>query len=430
MQVLSIQGGRRLCGVVDVAGSKNSALSLLSAVVMAEGVTILHNIPDIADVRIKASILEVFGAQIQWRENSLIIDCTDLHNADLDQDLATKIRTSFFLLGPLLARLGQASIPAPGGCKIGARPVDYHIKGLEALGASINYHAGVFHATAKRLKGTNIYLDYASPGATQHLMATAALAHGITTIHNAAMEPEVSSLADFINAMGGRIEGAGTSTITIIGVRSLDGVTYRVPSDRIQAGTYLVAGAITQGDVTARGILPETQTPVVNKLQEMGFDVEVGGDYVRVVSNSRPEPIKLRTMPFPGFPTDMQQPMCALMALGTGTSIVEETVYEGRIGHIQELNRMGASVTLSDRTSVIQGVPNLVGATVSASDLRAGAALVLAGLAASGETHIRNVNYIDRGYEKLEETLTSLGADICRSEVEEGYNFLRTENTI
>ncbi|CAN1532577.1 MurA UDP-N-acetylglucosamine enolpyruvyl transferase [Fimbriimonadaceae bacterium] len=430
MQVLSIQGGRRLCGVVDVAGSKNSALSLLSAVVMAEGVTILHNIPDIADVRIKASILEVFGAKIQWRENSLIIDCTDLQNADLDQDLATKIRTSFFLLGPLLARLGQASIPAPGGCKIGARPVDYHIKGLEALGASINYHAGVFHATAKRLKGTNIYLDYASPGATQHLMATAALAHGITTIHNAAMEPEVSSLADFINAMGGRIEGAGTSTITIIGVRSLDGVTYRVPSDRIQAGTYLVAGAITQGDVTARGILPETQTPVVNKLQEMGFDVEVGGDYVRVVSNSRPEPIKLRTMPFPGFPTDMQQPMCALMALGTGTSIVEETVYEGRIGHIQELNRMGASVTLSDRTSVIQGVPNLVGATVSASDLRAGAALVLAGLAASGETHIRNVNYIDRGYEKLEETLTSLGADICRSEVEEGYNFLRTENTI
>jgi UDP-N-acetylglucosamine 1-carboxyvinyltransferase len=397
---------------------------------MAEGVTVLHNIPDIADVRIKASILEVFGAKVQWRENSLIIDCTDLHNADLDQDLATKIRTSFFLLGPLLARLGQASIPAPGGCKIGARPVDYHIKGLEALGASINYHAGVFHATAKRLKGTNIYLDYASPGATQHLMATAALAHGITTIHNAAMEPEVSSLADFINAMGGRIEGAGTSTITVIGVRSLDGVTYRVPSDRIQAGTYLVAGAITQGDVTARGILPETQTPVVNKLQEMGFDVEVGGDYVRVVSNSRPEPIKLRTMPFPGFPTDMQQPMCALMALGTGTSIVEETVYEGRIGHIQELNRMGASVTLSDRTSVIQGVPQLVGATVSASDLRAGAALVLAGLAASGETHIRNVNYIDRGYEKLEETLTSLGADICRSEVEEGYNFLRTENTI
>ncbi len=397
---------------------------------MAEGVTVLHNIPDIADVRIKASILEVFGAKVQWRENSLIIDCTDLHNADLDQDLATKIRTSFFLLGPLLARLGQASIPAPGGCKIGARPVDYHIKGLEALGASINYHAGVFHATAKRLKGTNIYLDYASPGATQHLMATAALAHGITTIHNAAMEPEVSSLADFINAMGGRIEGAGTSTITVIGVRSLDGVTYRVPSDRIQAGTYLVAGAITQGDVTARGILPETQTPVVNKLQEMGFDVEVGGDYVRVVSNSRPEPIKLRTMPFPGFPTDMQQPMCALMALSTGTSIVEETVYEGRIGHIQELNRMGASVTLSDRTSVIQGVPQLVGATVSASDLRAGAALVLAGLAASGETHIRNVNYIDRGYEKLEETLTSLGADICRSEVEEGYNFLRTENTI
>jgi len=397
---------------------------------MAEGVTVLHNIPDIADVRVKASILEVFGAKVQWRENSLIIDCTDLHNADLDQDLATKIRTSFFLLGPLLARLGQASIPAPGGCKIGARPVDYHIKGLEALGASINYHAGVFHATAKRLKGTNIYLDYASPGATQHLMATAALAHGITTIHNAAMEPEVSSLADFINAMGGRIEGAGTSTITVIGVRSLDGVTYRVPSDRIQAGTYLVAGAITQGDVTARGILPETQTPVVNKLQEMGFDVEVGGDYVRVVSNSRPEPIKLRTMPFPGFPTDMQQPMCALMALSTGTSIVEETVYEGRIGHIQELNRMGASVTLSDRTSVIQGVPQLVGATVSASDLRAGAALVLAGLAASGETHIRNVNYIDRGYEKLEETLTSLGADICRSEVEEGYNFLRTENTI
>jgi UDP-N-acetylglucosamine 1-carboxyvinyltransferase len=430
MQVLSIDGGRRLVGDIDVAGSKNSSLSLLSAVVMAEGTTVLQNVPDIKDVDIKTALLKEFGADIQWREGSLIIDCTNIRYAEVDQDLATQIRTSFFLLGPLLARLGKAAIPAPGGCKIGARPVDYHIKGLEAFGARIEQQNGFYIASADKLNGTHIYLDYASPGATQHLMATAALVPGVTSIHNAAMEPEVVALADFLNQMGARIEGAGTATISIIGVRRLQGTTFRVPSDRIQAGTYLVAGAITGGDVTARNILPETQTPVVNKLSEMGCDVEVGPDYVRVQGAPALNPIKIKTMPFPGFPTDMQQPMCALMSLASGTSIVEETVYEGRIGHIQELNRMGACITLSDRTSVIQGVPKLTGATVSASDLRAGAALVLAGLAAEGRTHIRNVNYIDRGYEKLEETLTNLGASIWRDEMEEGYHFLRTENTI
>ncbi|MDX2064757.1 MAG: UDP-N-acetylglucosamine 1-carboxyvinyltransferase [Fimbriimonadaceae bacterium] len=430
MQVLQIQGGQRLVGSVDVSGSKNSALSLLSAVVLANGVTVLQNIPDIADVRTKAKILETFGATITWREGSLIVESSHLRPAEVDLDLASQIRTSFFLLGPLVARLGEAVMPAPGGCRIGARPVDYHIRGLEQLGAEIDFSNGIYSVRANRLEGTTIYLDYASPGATQHLMAAAALANGNTTIHNAAMEPEVVTLADFINSMGGKIEGAGTATITVTGVRELHGTTFRVPSDRIQAATYLVAGAITGGDVTAQNILPETQTPVVNKLREARIDVEEGVDWIRVRADRAPDGISIKTMPYPGFPTDMQQPMCALLSLANGVSIIEETVYEGRIGHIQELNRMGADITLSDRTSVIKGVPQLTGATVSASDLRAGAALVVAGLAAKGETTIRNVNYIDRGYEKLEETLTSLGAIIERHEIDEGYHFFRTDTPI
>lgn len=414
MNIFQIQGGNKLQGSVDVAGSKNTALAIMSAVALAEGTTVLHNVPNVSDTRIKAGLLERFGAKVQWREGSLIVDCTDLHQGETDEETVRAIRTSFYLLGPLLARIGRVELPAPGGCKIGARPVDFHLKGLALLGATVELEGGVYRARAKELRGAEIYLDFPSAGATQHLMATATLAKGATTIKNAAVEPEVVALAQFLQALGARIEGAGSSTITILGVESLEGCAFRVPADRMQAATYLLGGAITQGDVTVRGILPEDQTAVVNKLREAGADIEEGADWVRSGASHRLKAIKVKTMPHPGFPTDMQQPMAAVLTLAQGTSIVEETIYESRTGHIPELNRMGANIRVEGRSAIINGVRSLRGAHVEASDLRAGAALVLAGLAAEGETSIRNIHFIDRGYENFEGNLRSLGGKIER----------------
>jgi UDP-N-acetylglucosamine 1-carboxyvinyltransferase len=417
MNIFQIEGGNRLQGVVDVAGSKNTALAIMSAVALAEGTTVLHNVPNVSDTRIKAGLLERFGAKIQWREGSLIVDCTELHNGETDEETVRAIRTSFYLLGPLLARIGKVEMPAPGGCKIGARPVDFHLKGLALLGADVQLDGGVYRAEAKELRGAEIYLDFPSAGATQHLMTTATLARGATTIQNAAIEPEVVALAQFLQCLGARIEGAGTSTITILGVEKLNGCSFRVPADRMQAATYLLAGAVTQGDVTVSGILPSDQTAVVNKLREAGADVEEGADWVRASALRRLKAIKIKTMPHPGFPTDMQQPMAAVLTLAQGTSIVEETIYESRTGHIQELNRMGANIRMEGRSAIISGVKTLRGATVEASDLRAGAALVLAGLAAEGETNVRNIHFIDRGYENFEQNLRSLGGKIDRVSV-------------
>jgi UDP-N-acetylglucosamine 1-carboxyvinyltransferase len=414
MSVLRIRGGQPLRGEIDVPGSKNSALAIMSAVLLAEGTTVLHNVPRVSDTRIKASLLEKFGAKVEWHEGSLFIDCTNIGVGEADEETVRSIRTSFYLLGPLLARVGRANLPAPGGCKIGARPVDFHLKGLALLGADVDLVGGCYVGSADRLVGAEIYLDLPSAGATQHLMTTAALAKGITTIQNAAIEPEVTTLADFLNRMGARIEGAGTATITITGVDHLQPCEFRIPSDRLQAGTYLLGGAITRGDVTVRGVLPEHQTPVINKLREAGAECSEGPDWVRVAADRRLKGIKITTMPFPGFPTDMQQPMAAVMALSDGQSVVEETIYEARIGHVQELNRLGAKMTVSGRTVLINGVSRLKGAVVEASDLRAGAALCLAGLAAEGETIVKNVHFIDRGYEDLEALLTSLGASIER----------------
>lgn len=415
MSALVIRGGQRLVGEVDVAGSKNTALAILSAVVLADGVTVLHNVPDVSDTRIKARLLEKFGAKVTWDRNSLTIDSTKLFAGEADEETVRAIRTSFYLLGPLLARLGLVTLPAPGGCNIGARPVDFHLKGLKLLGAEVVLEGGIYTARTEGLRGAEIYLDFPSAGATQHLMATATLATGVTIIDNAALEPEVTTLAEFLNHMGARVEGAGTSRITIRGRKSLEGSEFRVPADRLQAGTYLLAGAITRGDVTVRGILPETQSAVTSKLKDAGADVTEGSDWIRVSVNKRLKAIKIKTMPYPGFPTDMQQPMAALLTLASGSSVIEETIYESRIGHIPELNRMGAKITVvGDRSAIIEGVCGLKGAIVVASDLRAGAALVLAGLAAEGETVVKNVHFIDRGYERLEQTLTSLGASIER----------------
>lgn len=406
-----------MVGEVEVAGSKNTALALLSSVVLANGETILHNVPFVSDTHHKARLLERFGAKVRWEGNSLHIDCTEVIIGDADPETVRAIRTSFYLLGPLLARVGHVELPSPGGCKIGARPVDFHLKGLAAFGAEVELRGGVYHASAPRtLRGAEIYLDFPSQGATQHLMATAAMIEGHSVIHNAALEPEVQYLASFLNKMGAKIEGAGTNTITIEGVTSLRPVEYRVPADRLQAGTYMLAGAITKGDVTVRGILPEHQTAVISKLREAGATLEEGHDWIRVRADERLRGVDIRTMPYPGFPTDMQQPMAALLSVADGTSMLEETIYESRIGHVQELNRMGANLKVSGASTIVNGVEGLQGAEVIASDLRAGAALVLAGLAAEGETIVRNIHFIDRGYERLESTLTSLGADIRRED--------------
>jgi UDP-N-acetylglucosamine 1-carboxyvinyltransferase len=418
MDVLRIKGPNRLRGEVDVPGSKNASLAILASVPLTSGQVVLHNVPEISDVRIKLALLEDFGAKVEWREGSVFIDCSGLRYHEPDETRVRPIRTSFYLLGPLLARLGRAMLPMPGGCLIGARPVDFHIKGLEILGATVEMVNGNYTASTPGLHGGEIYFDFPSAGATQHLMATSTLAKGTTVINNAAMEPEVVSLAQFLNAMGARIEGAGTSTITVTGVESLGDCEFNVPADRVQAGTYLLAAAVTKGDVTVRGILPEHQTATVNKLREAGADVSEGADWVRVACDKRLKGIRIKTMPYPGFPTDMQQPMAAVLTLAKGNSVVEETIYESRIGHVPELNRMGARIRVEGRSTLIEGVPSLTGAVVQASDLRAGAALCLAALAAEGETFIKNVHFIDRGYDRLEDRVRSLGGDIVRLDEE------------
>lgn len=411
---LVLRGGNPLKGEIEVAGSKNISLALLSAVVLCEEPVTLTNVPQISDTRHKASLLESFGAKVDWVGDRMTIDSRDLHVGHVDEEVTRAIRTSFYLLGPLLARLGEVDLPMPGGCKIGERPVDFHLKGLRAMGATIDEEGGVYRSRVDGFHGNEIYLDVPSAGATQHLMTTAARATGITTIRNAAMEPEVTTLAEFLIAMGANIEGAGTPTITITEREKLGGGTFRVPADRLQAGTFLLAGAITHGDVTVRGILPEHQLALGTKLKEAGAEVSEGNDWVRVAAPHRLSGVQIQTAPHPGFPTDIQQPFCAAMALAGGVSTIKETIYESRTGHIPELVRMGAQVRNDGRTATIQGVERLRGATVEASDLRAGAALCLAGLAAEGETTVRNIHWIDRGYESIEASFRSLGGDAER----------------
>ncbi|MBA4292322.1 UDP-N-acetylglucosamine 1-carboxyvinyltransferase [bacterium] len=419
MNVLRIEGGRPLRGSVDIAGSKNAALAILASVPLVDGTVVLTNVPEISDIHIKLNLLRRLGVESEFREGTLFIDTKGLKAAELPEEEVRKIRTGFYMLGPLLMRLGSISLPMPGGCKIGARPVDFHLKGLRALGATIETLSGNYVANSTGVEGTEIYLDAPSAGATQHLLATATLVPGHTVIQNASIEPEVVSLAGFLQSAGAKIEGAGTSTITVTGVEKLTDCRYSVPADRMQAGTYLLAAAITGGDITARGILPEEQTALVNKLREAGFFAEEGNDWVRVWAEGRGRGIRVKTMPYPGFPTDIQQPMAAVLALADGPSSIEETIYESRIGHISELERMGANVRVEGRSTLIEGVKQLQGAVVEASDLRAGAALCLAAFAASGETVIRNVIYIDRGYQDLEKNFTQLGGKIERLSEEE-----------
>ena len=417
MNVLRIKPNGPLHGEVDIAGSKNAALAILSAVLLVDGVCTLRNVPIVSDIAIKLRLLERFGARYERDGSNVVIDCSNLHNAEVEEDLVRPIRTSFYILGSLLARLKSARLPAPGGCKIGERPVDFHLKGLGLLGATVELTGGNYVASVEELVGTEIYLDFPSAGATQHIMATAALAKGITVIQNAACEPEIVALAEFLTAAGAKIDGAGTSTVTIFGVERLKSCSFRIPEDRLQASTYLLAGAITGGKVKVTGIMPDHQTALLNKLREAGALIEEASEWVSVAAPTRLNGIRIKTMPYPGFPTDIQQPMAAVLCLAAGSSTVEETIYESRTGHVSELNRMGAKIRLEGRSTVIEGVERLTGATVEASDLRAGAALVLAGLVAEGETIVKNIHFIDRGYEDIEGHLTRLGAMIERVSV-------------
>lgn len=415
MDKLYILGGNRLEGEIRISGSKNGTLALMAGVLLGKGTTTLENVPNIGDTCTMVQMLQQLGLKIRFDGVDRVeIDATEVKSCEAPYELVKKMRASFCVAGPLLARFGYAKIPMPGGCDIGARPVDFHVKGLQTLGAKVTMEHGYVEVEAKKLKGAKVYLDFPSAGATQHLMTAACLADGITHIENAALEPEVVELADMLTAMGARISGAGTSTIEIEGVDELHGVTHRVIPDRMETGTYAIAAAVTAGDITLRDVTPEHSTAAFQKLQEAGARIVQGNDYVRISSNGHPMAVDIKTMPHPGFPTDMQQPFAAMLSMAEGTSVISENVYERRFRYVAELQRMGADILQEGRAAVIKGVPRLTGAEVTATDLRAGAALVIAGLAAEGRTEISDVEHIDRGYENIEGKLSSVGASIVR----------------
>jgi len=413
---LVIAGGNVLSGRVRVSGAKNAALAIMCASVMAEGKVVLENIPDITDIQVMIDIIRWVGARIQWQENdSITIQMPGRIEGMPPYELVKKLRASNLLLGPMLARYGRAELCLPGGCNIGIRPMDLHFKGLAALGAGLSLEKGVVRASASRLTGSRIYLDFPSVGATENIMMAACLAKGQTVIENVAKEPEVVDLANFLNCLGARVRGAGTDIIKIEGVDSLgECVRYSVIPDRIEAGTYMVAAAATGGDVELENVIPLHVEPLSAKLREANVDVFEEGDVLRVRACHPLRPVDIKTMPYPGFPTDMQSQMMALLSRVRGTSMIVENIFENRFRVADELKRMGAKIKVEGRLAIVEGRDKLFGAKVKATDLRAGAALVVAGLLAEGETEISNVYYIDRGYHRLEEKLASLGARVWR----------------
>lgn len=415
MESYKIAGGTPLTGTVTMSGSKNAALALMAGALLIEGEVLLHNTPQIEDVFTMVALLEGLGVRTAWQGNTLYLDTRVLHHAQPNPRLVNRMRASFYIFGPLLARLGYAKMPHPGGCQIGSRPVNFHINGLRALGATITQNGNAYTAQTLGLSGARIYLDMPSAGATQQIMTAAVYASGLTIIENAAMEPEVANLANFLNAAGAHIEGAGTSTLYIQGpARLRNQVEFSVIPDRLEAGTFALAAAITRGEVTLEKVMPEHLHALLAKLREVGVQVRECEDSITVQATSRPKPLDIRTMPYPGFPTDLQQPMCALLALAEGASKVLETIYENRTQHVPELQKMGADIVAEGRTMLIRGVEKLKGTRVRATDLRGGAALVVAALAAQGETTVEEIEHIDRGYEQLEQKLRSLGAQIER----------------
>ena len=418
MEKLIIHGGHELHGRVKISGAKNAVLPIIAATLLAQDKPcVLDEVPYLNDVCTIAEVLRQLGAKVNFNrdEHTLSIDSTVLKTVDAPYDLVRKMRASFVIMGPLLARYGKAKISMPGGCAIGTRPIDLHLKGFEALGAEIEIGHGFINATAPNgLKGTSIYLDFPSVGATENIMMAACMAEGQTILENAAQEPEIIDLANFLNIMGAKIRGAGTNVIKITGVPKLIGHNYTIIPDRIEAGTYMVAVAMTGGDIYIENAISEHLKPVIAKLNEAGVKIEEDIDGIRVSCNKRPKAIDIKTLPYPGFPTDMQAQFMAMLTIADGTGLVTETVFENRFMHVDELKRMGACIKVDGRTSIVEGVPSLNGCQVKATDLRAGAAMVLAGLVANGETEVSYIHHIDRGYDNLVEKLCGLGADICR----------------
>ncbi|MGN0767121.1 MAG: UDP-N-acetylglucosamine 1-carboxyvinyltransferase [Christensenellales bacterium] len=419
MSYYIINGGHRLEGAVSVGGAKNAALAIIPAAILCGEPCVIENLPYIDDVRVMTELLSQIGAKTEFGSNGVLcIDPSGINNVCVTFDMVNSLRASYYLLGALLGRYGHAEVSFPGGCPIGQRPIDQHIKGFKALGAEVEIENGIVKAKADKLVGSEIYLDIASVGATINIMLAAARADGITIINNAAKEPYIVDVANFLNMMGASVKGAGTDIIRINGRKQLHGCNYAIIPDQMEAGTFMIAAAATGGDVIINNVIPAHLDAISAKLMETGATVREGNDgrdfYVRVSSSRRLRSVNIKTLPYPGFPTDLQQPMMALLSTAEGTSLVMETMFEERFNHVNGLNRMGANISVSSRTALVQGVKRLMGAQLQVTDLRAGAALVIAAMMADGKSKVENIHYIDRGYEHFEHKLCGLGADIVR----------------
>jgi UDP-N-acetylglucosamine 1-carboxyvinyltransferase len=415
MDKLVIKGGIPLFGSVEISGAKNAAVAILPASIMAsEGVCNIDNIPNIEDVNCLERIIESLGCKVVRNSSSVMIDSTTLNKFDANTEDVRKMRASYYLIGALLGRFKKARVELPGGCPIGVRPIDQHIKGFEALGAKVVINHGCVVVEADKLVGTNIFFDVVSVGATINVMLAAALAEGTTTLENVAKEPHIVDVANFLNTMGANIKGAGTDVIRITGVKKLKGCSYSVIPDQIEAGTFMIAAAATKGRITIENIIPKHLESISAKLIEMGAEVVESDDSITVSSSGNVKGVNIKTQPYPGFPTDVQQPMSALLCVSKGRSNVTESIWESRFKHVDELKKMGADIKVEGRTAMIDGVEKLTGAVVRATDLRAGAAMVIAGLIAEGTTEVLDIEHIDRGYPHIENKFKNLGADICR----------------
>jgi len=418
MEKLVIEGNHQLKGDVLISGAKNAVLPIMAAALLVEGETKITRVPDLRDTRTFAKLLEILGAQIHFTDNKMTIDAKMIDNPVAPYDLVNKMRASFYVLGPLVARCGKAIVSLPGGCAWGPRPVDYHLKGLEKLGAKIELEGGDIIAKAKKLVGNKIRFDFPSVGATGNILMAAVLAKGETKIENAAKEPEIVQLCEFLVSMGVKIGGIGTTEITIEGVNELIPQEISVIPDRIEAGTFLIAGAAL-GKITLKNTIPEHLSVVIEKLIEVGADIKIDKNDITVKRGKKINAVDLTTGVFPGFATDLQAQWIALMSIATGSSIVTDTIYHDRFSHVPELNRLGANITVEGNSAIVRGVKELIGAKVRSTDIRASASLVLAGLMAKGVTEVNNIHYIDRGYEQIENKFTSLGAKIKRVSIDD-----------
>lgn len=413
MDKIVISGGQKLKGKVNISGAKNAALAILPAVLLSDGVCVIENLPSISDITLMCKILEDLGAEVKLlSKGTLQIDPRKVKSGVASYELMRNMRASCYLLGALLGRFGESIVYLPGGCDFGIRPIDQHLKGFEVMGAKCSLDGGMIKVKSEKLVGNNVYLDVVSVGATVNIMLAAARAEGLTVIENAAKEPHIVDLANFLNCMGADIVGAGTDVIKIKGVKKLSGITYSIIPDQIEAGTYLVAAAATRGEITIENVIPKHLESITAKLKEIGAELTEGTDFVHIKCDKELKKCNVKTMPHPGFPTDMQPQITALLSIVPGTSVVTEAVWDNRFRYIEELRRMGANISVDGRTAVIEGVKELDGAPIKATDLRAGAALVIAGLAAKGTTVIDEIRHIERGYEEIIEKFQSLGANI------------------